>query len=56
MGGCSGWDLLAMLHSDGRKVDTELLRGTQRYSVEGEATGRAAKWAKDGEIRSGSLL
>ena len=23
MGGCSGWDLLAALHTDGRKVDTQ---------------------------------
>lgn len=34
---------------------SEVLRGILRYSVEGEATGRAAKWAKDGEIKSGSL-
>lgn len=32
----------------GESGHKELLRGTQRYSVDGGGTGQAAKWAKDG--------
>lgn len=51
MGGCSGWDLLAVLYSDGRKVDTELLRGTQWYSVEGEAQDEQPSGRRMGKLK-----
>lgn len=51
MGGCSGWDLLAVFHSDGRKVDKELLRGTQKYSVEGEALDTQPSGRRMGKLK-----
>lgn len=52
--GCSGWDFLAVLHSDGRKVDTQNYSEVLRSILWG-GMGKAAKWAKDREIKSGSL-
>lgn len=52
VGGYRRWDLLAGIHSDLGKEDTQ---NYSEVSCGRGGTGQAAKWAKDGEIKSGSL-
>lgn len=51
--GWSGWLCWPCSTVTGRKWTQKNI--TQKYLVEGKARGWAAKWAKDGEIKSGSL-